>query len=293
MVAETAELVTLPDGRRLAYRVAGPVDGPPLFYFHGFPGSGAEAALLCDDHARGEWRVFSIDRPGIGFSDFARDRTLRDWAQDVSEFAKALRIERFTVLGVSGGAPYAAVCAWALPEQIRATGIVCGLGPLNDREGIAGIPALDRWSLDLLCRFPALIPATYQPLAFTLKHWPLSLLDARLHSLPARDRAVLSQEPVRETLAQSFRESVRQGAAGGAHELKVYTSPWRFAFEEIKVPVYLWHGERDTIVPSAMARGVAARIPRCRTTFFPEDGHYSILFDRKDQILETLLDQPN
>ena len=72
--------------------------------------------------------------------------------------------------------------------------------------------------------------------------------------------------------------------------MKVYTSPWRFDLEEIKVPVCLWHGERDTIVPSAMARRNAAKIPRSRATFFPEDGHYSILFDRKKQILETLLE---
>lgn len=289
MREETGSLVTLSDGRRLAFRVAGPPNGQPLFYFHGFPGSRMEAELLCEDQAHGEWRVYSIDRPGIGLSDFAHNRTLRDWAKDISEFATALRIDRFTVLGVSGGAPYAAVCAWALPERVRAAGIVCGLGPVNDRESLVGVPTMDRWGLSMLCRFPALIPAAYHPVAFALAHWPLSMLDARIHSLAARDQVVLREGPVREALARSFRESVRQGADGGVHELKVYTSPWRFDLEEIKVPVSLWHGECDTIVPTAMARRMAARIPGCRATFFPDDGHYSVVFDRKDQILEALL----
>ena len=123
--------VVLSDGRRLGYRATGAPDGDPLFYFHGFPGSRLEADLLCKEAGMGGWRVFAIDRPGIGLSDFMPGRTLHDWPRDVEEFANALRIDHFTVIGVSGGGPYAAITAWALKKRVRATGIVCGLGPLQ------------------------------------------------------------------------------------------------------------------------------------------------------------------
>jgi pimeloyl-ACP methyl ester carboxylesterase len=95
--------VVLSDGRRLGYRATGAPDGDPLFYFHGFPGSRLEADLLCKDAGTHGWRVFAIDRPGIGLSDFVPGRTLHDWPRDVEEFANALRIDHFTVIGVSGG----------------------------------------------------------------------------------------------------------------------------------------------------------------------------------------------
>lgn len=130
-IGEVEGRVILSDGRRLGYKAIGAPDGDPLFYFHGFPGSRLEADLLCKNAEVCGWRVFAIDRPGIGLSDFLRGRTLHDWPRDVAEFANALRIDHFTVIGVSGGGPYAAVTAWALRKRVRATGIVAGLGPLQ------------------------------------------------------------------------------------------------------------------------------------------------------------------
>src|SRR5271165_6713084 len=73
-----------------------------------------------------------------------------------------------------------------------------------------------------------------------------------------------------------------------------YCRPWRFNPGEIETPVCLWHGDLDTIVPCAMTRHLAARIPQCRAAFFPEDGHFSLLIGRRDEILARLrrLDEP-
>ena len=290
-IGEVEGRVVLSDGRRLGYRVTGAPDGDPLLYFHGFPGSRLEADLLCKDAGVAGWRVFAIDRPGMGLSDFVPGRTLHDWPRDVAEFAIALRIDHFTVIGVSGGGPYAAITAWALKKRVRATGIVCGLGPLQ--KG-AGMGALSRVALDLKRCSPGLIRPAYFPIAFVLARWPLAMLDARAESLPPRDRAALEADGARPSLAASFRESVRQGSAGGAQEIRIYCRPWRFDPGEIETPVCLWHGDLDTIVPCAMSRHLAARIPQCRAAFFPEDGHFSLLIDRRDEILARLrrLDEP-
>jgi len=218
-------------------------------------------------------------------------RTLHDWPRDVAELANALRIDHFTVIGVSGGGPYAAITAWALKKRVRATGLVCGLGPLQ--KG-AGMGPFSHVALALKRCSPWLIRPAYFPIAFVLARWPLAMLDANAESLPPRDRAALETDGARHSLAASFRESVRQGSAGGAQEISIYCRPWRFDPGEIETPVCLWHGDLDTVVPCAMSRHLAARIPQCRAAFFPEDGHYSLLISRRDEILARLrrLDEP-
>jgi len=44
-----------------------------------------------------------MDRPGFGLSDYKEDRTLLGWPNDVQELADYLKIEKFAVMGCSGG----------------------------------------------------------------------------------------------------------------------------------------------------------------------------------------------
>ena len=280
--------ITLSDGRKLGYRLTGDPDGRPLLYFHGFPGSRLEADWLCNDASGCDWRIYALDRPGMGLSDYLPGRTLRDWPCDVAEFANTIGLGKFSILGVSGGAPYAAACAWAMQERLRAVGLVCGLGPVHQPENLAGMRSLNRVLINLLHRFPKLSRPAYSPFAFFFKRWPLALLDLHTHSLPPSDRAVLAMPEFREILSGSFQESVRGGAQGGEHELQIFSDPWGFDVREIRVPVSLWHGERDQIVPCAMGRRLAELIPDCRSTFCVGDGHYSLLVHWRRDILAGL-----
>jgi pimeloyl-ACP methyl ester carboxylesterase len=107
----TARTIRLRGGRRLGYAERGDPGGRPLLYFHGWPGSRVEGCLG-DEPARAKGiRLMALDRPGMGLSDHQPRRALVDWPDDVIEVAAALRLDRFAVLGISGGGPYAAVCA--------------------------------------------------------------------------------------------------------------------------------------------------------------------------------------
>ena len=298
--------VTLADGRSLGYMEGGSPEGLPIFYFHGFPGSRKEALLLCGDSSMPDcsapfssensevpgyapvWRIFAVDRPGMGISDFQTNRTLRDWPRDVGELADRLGIGRFTIVGVSGGGPYALACAWAMPERVICAGIACGPAQLDEQEMITRIGAANRTAFKLLKHFPGLGKPSYATFAFFLKHWPLMILDSQSHSLPPSDRDVLRNPQVRDALTNSFMDSVRQGSAGGAQELKILCNPWNFNLAEITIPVALWHGELDTIVPVAMGRQIASQFSTCRASFFQEDGHYSLLVNHRDTIMGDL-----
>src|SRR5438874_2385471 len=93
---------------------------PPTILYFGRKSSGARAGSHnCD---------------GIGFAEFQPRRRLEDWPRDVEELADELGIERFAVIGNSGGAPYAVACGAKLPQRIARILILCGLGPLEQSD---------------------------------------------------------------------------------------------------------------------------------------------------------------
>ena len=148
----TDRTIRLRDGRRLGYAEWGDRGGWPLLYFHGWPGSRLEARLG-DEAARTKGvRLIAVDRPGMGLSDYEPGRTLVDWPDDVLELAAALALERFAVLGISGGGPYAAVCAWKLAGQLKRAGIVSCLAPPDVSGVIAGMSRRNRLAFQLVGR---------------------------------------------------------------------------------------------------------------------------------------------
>jgi pimeloyl-ACP methyl ester carboxylesterase len=89
--------ITLCDGRRLSFAEFGEIQGEPVFYFHGFPGSRLEAKLAETMAKDSQVRFIGIDRPGFGLSDFKAKRALVDWPNDVTELADSLGIDQFSI----------------------------------------------------------------------------------------------------------------------------------------------------------------------------------------------------
>jgi pimeloyl-ACP methyl ester carboxylesterase len=119
---ETADRIELRDGRQLGYAEWGDSAGGPLLFFHGWPGSRLEGRLGDEAAKTCRVRLIALDRPGMGLSDFQSRRALVDWPDDVVQLADALGLERFAVLGISGGGPYAAACAWKLSDRLTHAG---------------------------------------------------------------------------------------------------------------------------------------------------------------------------
>jgi len=110
------KVIQLRDGRTLGYAEYGSSEGKPLFYFHGHPGSRFEARFLAEQAAQVGVRLIGIDRPGMGLSSFKARRRLLDWPDDVVELADSLHLDRFAVVGFSGGGPYTLACAYKVPS---------------------------------------------------------------------------------------------------------------------------------------------------------------------------------
>jgi pimeloyl-ACP methyl ester carboxylesterase len=149
------QYILLTDSRRLAYCDYGPLTGFPVFYFHGTPGSRLEAQLADQAARQHDIRLLALDRPGIGRSDLQPGRKLLDWPQDMAATADQLGLDRFGVIGFSGGGPYALACAYALPERLNFVALVGSWAPVAaESELWAAMAPLDRFFGRLSRRAP-------------------------------------------------------------------------------------------------------------------------------------------
>lgn len=278
----------LADGRRLGYTEFGAVGGKPVLYCHGLPASRLEGRLTHQAACRLGIRIVAPDRPGFGHSGFQPHRALADWPQDVAQLADALGIERFAVLGVSGGGPYAIACACRLARRLTAVGLVAPLGPVALPELGGAMKGPARFSFHLARHWPRLANLLYgELLGWLLRRRPLLAL--LLLQVAEPDRPVVQNAETREILRHSIQEAFRHGGRGAVAELRLFASDWGLELGQITTTVHLWHGEQDRTVPVIMGRHLAAAIPNCQARFLEDEGHFSLPVNHMEEILRTLI----
>jgi pimeloyl-ACP methyl ester carboxylesterase len=88
----------------------------------------------------------------------------------------------------------------------------------------------------------------------------------------------------------NFAEAYRQGFDAFADEVILAARPsWGFRLEDIQVPIRIWHGDLDNSTPLAMAKTMAARIPKAKLTILPGEGHMFAYGPLWHSILSDLL----
>src|SRR5579875_2702939 len=122
-----ANTIAVSDGRLLEVREYGDPRGHPAFFFHGLIGSHHQASYVAEEARRAGLRIIAPNRPGVGRSEFLKRQTPLDAVPDVEELARALRLDAFSVIGISGGAPYALAVLYRLGDRVRTTTIISGM----------------------------------------------------------------------------------------------------------------------------------------------------------------------
>src|SRR5579864_2595132 len=273
--------LTLRDGRTLAYMDRGPRSGTPFLHFHSFQGSRLERMAAHDDLlAKLNIRLISPDRPGMGLSTPARDRTVVGWAADVRQLTDQLLGpgQPFSILGFSAGATYALACG-QLPG-LRAIPLVSSLG----------LPHLianwrrfsqETWHILLSAKLANFHSATFLRIEKKhrdrlFNHWESYFEDVK-RGLSADDQRVLSQPEVEESFRQNRRESYAQGPGCLLQEVQALYSDPRIDLTQLEAcTVLITHGIDDKVVPVEVARDLHARIPGSGFQELPRRGHYFV-----------------
>lgn len=283
-----AMVLQLADGRSLAYAEHGDPKGTAVFAFHGTPGSRLQLADAHEVAAAGGVRLVLLDRPGYGLSSWSPRRRLRDWAGDVEDLADHLELDRFAVVGVSGGGPHALSCASLLGHRVSGVGIVSGVGPVADPELAATLPPAARtvWRLRRLVR-----PLAVEVISLALAAWrraPRLMLHLVRRGLPASDAEIVSRPEVRRhLLAEAAVVPSPTTAQAAAQDLVLFGSRWGLPLDRIDQHVVLWHGDADTTVPIEHARHLARALPHATLHEYPGEGHL-VVEDLMGEVLATV-----
>lgn len=286
-----SQRITLRDGRQLGFAEYGKPDGIPLMIFHGTPGSRLFPRL---DQA--EWvqqlgfRVLTPERPGCGISDPAPGHTISDWADDVEQLADQLGLERFHVAGGSGGGPFALACALRLPARVRSATLFCSGCPPEVLRITREMSKGNRLVFFLARYAPLLLRALSAVIGRNIRkpHKPPGEKAERkfLSQFCAWDRRMLLAQKNDTSTAVHAREAFRQGSAGVYHDMMLVSHAWGLDLETNTVPVFLWHGTADTLLPVSSARTFAQLIPGCEAHFIQDAGH--MLLANKDVSSEMM-----
>ena len=267
--------VILSDGRSLGFQCLGDLDGSPVFFFHGTPGSRlglSENDLLAQIPGV---RLIIPDRPGYGISDPQPGRMLLDWPDDVVELADHLGFDSFAVGGASGGGPHALACAYRLAHRVTKSLLISSPSPAGFKGVTRGMALANKLALLLGQYAPWLVRQLIRSYASSFEKDPEGYLDAMVKQLPRPDQALLENVSLREEIIRDLREAYRQGPEAHVIDgaLTMASQEWGFSLSKISIPVFLWHGEEDSLVSINMAKHLMHEIPRCTARIVPGAGH--------------------
>jgi pimeloyl-ACP methyl ester carboxylesterase len=285
---KTTNFITLPSGRKLCYAEFGDPDGHPVIHFHGNVSSRLGPLLLGDKLiSQSGLRLIAPDRPGMGQSDFQPSHCFSDYPKDIVFLADTLGLEKFSILGISGGGGYVSACAAKIPNRLINAVIVSGAWYLMD------LPMLNRWIYTLARIFPLLYRGVLKLMLPFYKGDPAKILATFKKQMSAADYAVLKSLHRIEAYCKSTIEAMSQGTKGTAWDVQLYLRPWDFKIEEIQIPLTFFHGEQDKTIPILLAQRFIDRLPTAKLYSYPDEGHISIVINQFETIVQTLKKDPN
>ena len=282
--------VRTPDGRELEVVQLGPADGTPFLLHLGTPSAAVDVPQVSRAARDCGLRTIVYSRPGYAGSTPAPDRSVADAAADVTTILDALGVERFVTVGWSGGGPHALACAALRPGRCVAAATLAGVAPYR-AEGLDWLAGMGEENVEEFGAALAGVPeltAYLRAEASGLASVTGSQVAEALGGLVSEvDTAALTGD-FADALAESFRRAVSTGIAGWRDDDLAFVGPWGFALSGVAVPVSVWQGGQDRMVPYAHGRWLAGRIPGARVHLYDDEGHLSLV-DQFGRILDDLL----
>ncbi|MES2171711.1 MAG: alpha/beta hydrolase [Actinomycetota bacterium] len=283
--------ISLQDGRELEVRVSGPENGLPLVFHHGTPGAATPLRALDAAAASRGMRLIVASRAGYGGSTRHPGRRVIDVVDDTNAILDALGVDDCVVAGWSGGGPHALACAAQL-DRTLATLVIAGVGPF----GVPDLTFLAGMGQDNIDEFGAALEGEEELRSYLEAQRPglraataEGIVESLRSILPKIDQDVLTDE-FGADLADSFHEALRVSVDGWLDDDLAFITPWGFSLDDISVPVSLWQGDLDLMVPYAHGEWLGRNIPNVKATLRPGDGHLSILLGALDGMLDELVD---
>lgn len=286
----TNNKIQLSDGRILGYAEYGDTLGYPVFYFHGGQESRLSSMFMDSTAKELNIRLISPDRPGVGISSFQEDRQFLDWGTDIAQLADSLGLSKYSVFGLSGGAPHVLACIIADPSRIENASIISGATPYSYKGTLKGM-----WFPVKLIHLFAnkksdkqlrkLIKNDFDGLVSK----PEKRMKQFQNYLPKPDKKLMSEHPEYGwEFIEGSKESYKNGIDAVVQEWKLYVSDWQMELKTINFRVNLWYGSADKMAPIYRGYYYKNELPNSTLKIIENEGHFSLIRNHLEEILIEL-----
>ena len=282
---EKKSLIKLRNGNNIGYAIYGNKKNFPIFYFHGWPGSRFELKNI--PLKKKKCFIIALERPGYGISDPISNFKILDWPKIVLEVANKLKIKKFSIIGVSGGAPFALACANTIKnKRLKSIAIVCALAPskakgmTKGRVGMLlnfGRKPFISWLIFNFLRVRLL----NSNLEKSFNKWKNKI------SLPEIDLKLFTIDRGKR-LMENFKEAVKHGTKGVHRDANLYSNYWGFKLKNIKKKIFVWHGDKDLTVPIITNKYYKKKLKNKEIFIKPNEGHFSICYNFMNDIIQQV-----
>jgi pimeloyl-ACP methyl ester carboxylesterase len=270
--------------------------GPPsaektVLWFHGTPGARRQVPEPARRYAQEHGvRLIGMDRPGVGLSTPHMYHRLSEFSDDLAVALTNLKVDRFSVVALSGGAPYALAAAHAFPERVAVLGILGGVVPSGGEDGIGG------GLVGFGVKFRRFLPVMSEPAGALLTLFVRAAkpvgsfaLDTYARFSPPGDRELLGTPEHKEMFLDDLSDNGGHSMRAVLYDAILFTRYWGFSVRDIDTRVVWWQGDEDNIVPLSHAQHIVPLFPNAELRIMPGGGHLTAL-SRGVEVMETVLD---
>ncbi len=279
-------ILALPDGRSLEVATLGEATGATVLFHHGTPGSANLVRMLAPLAEDGSLFLITTSRAGYGKSSRDEGRNVASVVGDSRAVLDALGRDDYVAVGWSGGGPHALACAALDAPRCRAAWSLAGVVPTDlDFDWTEGMGPENVEEFALAKeggpKYEAQISAYGEAFAKATKDDVVELFGGLLSD---PDKAVFEPEERREAFASSLRQGFEFGSDGFYDDDRAIMTEWGFDPTTITVPVSVWFGDHDLMVPRTHGEWLAANLPTSVRYFFPGDGHVTLVVSHLDEL---------
>ena len=286
----TRRSIELPDGRTLDAWI-GDGDGTPLVFHFGTPSSGLPFAPHVEAARDRGLRWISWSRPGYGSSGRQEGRSVASVVEDTRAVLDRLGVAGAYIVGWSGGGPHALACAALMADRVIGVSTIASVAPYEAR-GLDWFAGMGGENVE---EFGAAVAGPDELGPWMDTNWPMfrAVTAAQVSEslgdlVDDVDRGALTGD-FAEYVAASFRDGLREGYWGWHDDDLAFARDWGFGLDSFAVPVHVWQGAHDRMVPFAHGEWLGQNCAGACVHLLPEHGHLSLAVDSFRAILDEMI----
>ncbi len=263
-------------GIKLAYREYGNPGGDPIVFFHG-TGAHIHPMMLHKPGKEYNFRIIVPTRPGIADSEF-REWTHLDYADDIKELVKKLKLKHFGIMGISGGGPTLMAYALKYPDDLACViNLACAAPVYNDPEMQKDIGFVDRVYAKLADKAPlSFFRLSYGIVELSQKFLksPKSFVKMFSSSLCEADKKLFEIPDFQNMFMRDFQESFKHGTKGPSYDAQRIVQDWGFDVSDIEPHVDIFQGKDDLFVPMKISKYYEKKLKDFEYHIIQGEGHF-------------------